>query len=81
MKNTNHARLMTPRVVADFAAGCVGGACVGFLAGSIMLLQGNFVKVFVKIKVLKLPEMKCMCAYGVILPGEHLQVMWWWQRW
>ena len=24
-----------------------------------MLLQGNFVKVFVKIKVLKLPEVKC----------------------
>ena len=46
-----------------------------------MLLQGNFVKVFVKIKVLKLPEVKCMCTYGVTLPGEHLQVAWWWQRW
>ena len=46
-----------------------------------MLLQGNFVKVFVKIKVLKLPEVRCMCTYGVTLPGEHLQVAWWWQRW
>ena len=72
MKNTNHARLMTPRVVAGFAAGCIGGACVGFLAGSIMFLQGNFVKVFMKIKVLKSPEVKCMCTYGVILPGRTL---------
>ena len=22
-----------------------------------------------------------MCTYGVTLPGEHLQVAWWWQRW
>ena len=54
MKNTNRAHLITPRVVAGFAAGCIGGACVGFLAGSIMLLQGNFVKVFVKIKSVKI---------------------------
>ena len=46
-----------------------------------MLLQGNFVKVFVKTKVLKLSGVKCMCTYGVTLPGEHLQVAWWWQRW
>ena len=76
--NTNRACLMTPRVVAGFAAGFVSGACVGFLAGSTMLLQGNFVKVFIKIKVLKLPEVKCTCTYGVTLPGEHLQVAWWW---
>ena len=38
MKNTNHARLMTPRVVASFAAGFIGGACAGFLVGSIMFL-------------------------------------------
>ena len=38
MKNTNRACLMTPRVVAGFAAGFVGGACVYFLAGSIMFL-------------------------------------------
>ena len=44
MKNTNCAHLMTLHVVASFVAGCVGGACVGFLAGSTMLLQGNFVK-------------------------------------
>ena len=73
--NTNRARLMTLCVAAGFAAGFIDGACVGFLAGSIMLLQGNFVKVFVKIKVLKLPEVKCMCTYGVTLPGEHLQVV------
>ena len=76
--NTNHACLMTPRVAAGFAAGFISGACVGFLAGSTMLLQGNFVKVFIKIKVLKLPEVKCICTYGVPLPGEHLQVAWWW---
>ena len=76
--NTNRACLMTPHVAAGFAAGFVSGACVGFLAGSTMLLQGNFVKVFIKIKVLKLPEVKCICTYGVTLPGEHLQVAWWW---
>ena len=81
MENTNRARLMRPRVAAGFAAGSVGGACAGFLAGSTMFLKGNFVKVFVKIKVLKLPEVKCMCPYGVTLPGKHLQVAWWWQRW
>ena len=58
MKNTNRACLMTPRVVAGFTAGCISLACVGFLAGSIMFLQGNIVKVFVKIKVLKSPGVK-----------------------
>ena len=81
MKNTNRARLMTPRVVSGFAAGCVGGACFGFLAGSIMFLQGSIVKVFVKIKVLKSPGVKCQCTYGVTLPREYLQVAGWWQRW
>ena len=81
MKNTNRARLMRPRVAAGFAVGSLAGACVGFLAGSTMLLQENFVKVFIKIKVLKLPEVKCSCTYCVTLPGEHLQVAWWWQRW
>ena len=80
MKNTNRARLMTPRVVASFAAGCVGGAGVGFLAGSIMFLQGNIVKVFVKIKVLKSPGVRCQCTYGVTIPREYLQVARWWQR-
>ena len=74
MKNANRARLMRPRVPAGFAADSLAGVCVGFLAGSTMLLQGNFVKVFIKIKVLKLPEVKSMCTYGVTLPGEHLQV-------
>ena len=81
MKNTNRACLMTPRVAAGFAAGFVGGACVGFLAGSIMFLQGKIVKVFVKIKVLKSPEVKCQCTYGVTIPREYLQVARWWQRW
>ena len=78
MENTNRVRLIRPRVAASFAAGSVGRACAGFLTGSTMLLQGNFVKVFIKIKVLKLPEVKCICTYGVTLPGEHLQVAWWW---
>ena len=81
MENTNRACLMRPRVAAGFAAGSVGRACAGFLAGSTMFLQGNIVKMFVKIKVLKSSEVKCMCTYGVILPGKHLQVAWWWQRW
>ena len=59
MENTNRARLMRPRVAAGFAADSLAGACVGFLAGSTMLLQGNFVKVFIKIKVLKSPRVKC----------------------
>ena len=78
MENTNRVRLIRPCVAAGFAAGSVGRACASFLAGSTMLLQGNFVKVFIKIKVLKLPEVKCICTYGVTLPGEHLQVAWWW---
>ena len=53
MENTNRAHLMRPRVAAGFTAGSVGGACVGFLAGSTMFLQGNVVKVFVQMKVLK----------------------------
>ena len=65
MKNTNRARLMTPCVVAGFPAGFIGGACAGFLAGSIMFLQGNIVKVFVKIKVLKSPGVRCQCTYMV----------------
>ena len=80
-KNTNRARLPRLHVVAGFAAGFIGGACTGFLAGSIMFLQGNNVKVFVKIKVLKSQEVKCRCTYGVTLPREYLQVVGWWQRW
>ena len=44
MENTNRVRLVRPRVAAGFAAGSVGRACAGFLAGSIMFLQGSFVK-------------------------------------
>ena len=74
MENTNRARLMKPRVAAGFAAGSVGRACAGFLAGSTMFLQGSFVKVFVKIKVLKSPGMECQCTYGVTIPRQYLQV-------
>ena len=81
MENTNRAHLMRPRVAAGFAAGSVGGACAGFLAGSTMFLQGNFVKVFVKIKVLKSPGVKCQYTYGVTIPREYLQVAGRWQRW
>ena len=45
-----------------------------------MFLQGNSVKVFIKIQVLKSQGAKCRCTYGVILPGEYLQVARWWQR-
>ena len=45
-----------------------------------MFLQGNSVKVFIKIQVLKSQGVKCRCTYGVILPGEYLQVARWWQR-
>ena len=79
--NTNHARLPRLHVVASFAAGFIGGACTGFRAGSIMFLQGNIMKVFVKIKVLKSQEVKCRCTYGVTLPRGYLQVVGWWQRW
>ena len=79
--NTNRARLPRLRVVAGFAAGFIGGACTGFRVGSIMFLQGNIVKVFVKIKVLKSQGVKCRCTYGVTLPREYLQVAGWWQRW
>ena len=72
---------MRPHVAAGFAAGSVGGACAGFLAGSTMFLKGNFVKVFVKIKVLKSPGVKCQCTYGVTIPREYLQVAGRWQRW
>ena len=81
MENTNRACLMRPRVTAGLAAGSVGGACAGFLAGSTMFLQGNFVKVFIKIKVLKSPGVKCQCTYGVTIPREYLQVAWRWQLW
>ena len=77
MENTNRARLMEPRVVAGCVAGSVGGACAGFLVGSTMFLQGNFVKVFVKIKVLKSQGVKCKCTYGVTIPREYLQVARW----
>ena len=49
--------------------------------GSIMFLQGNSVKVFIKIQVLKSQGAKCRCMYGVTLPEEYLQVARWWQRW
>ena len=81
MENTNRACLMRPRVAAGFAAGSVGGACASFLAGLTMFLQGNFVKVFVKIKVLKSPGVKCQCTYGDTIPREYLQVTGRWQRW
>ena len=77
MENTNRVRLIRLRVVASFAAGFVGGACTGFLAGSIMFLQGNIVKVFVKIKVLKSQGAKCRCTYGATIPREYLQVARW----
>ena len=57
-----------------FATGSLAGACAGFLAGSIMFLQGSFVKMFVKIKVLQSPGMKCQCTYGVTIPRQYLQV-------
>ena len=74
MENTNHVRLIRPRVAAGFAIGSVGRACAGFLAGSIMFLQRSFVKMFVKIKVLQSPGMKCQCTYGVTTPRQYLQV-------
>ena len=74
MENTNRVHLIRPRVAAGFAAGSVGRACAGFLAGSIMFLQGSFVKMFVKIKVLQSPGMKCQCTYGVTIPRQYLQV-------
>ena len=36
--------------------------------------------VYKKIQVLKSQGVKCRCTYGVILPGEYLQVARWWQR-
>ena len=81
MENTNCARLMRPRVAAGFAAGSVGGACAGFLAGSTMFLQGNIVKMFVKVKELKSQGVKCRCTYGVTPPRGYSQVARWWQGW
>ena len=78
--NTNRACFGRLCVLAGFTTGFVGGACTGLRAGSIMFLQGNSVKVFIKIQVLKSQEAKCRCTYGVILPGEYLQVVRWWQR-
>ena len=78
--STNRAHFPRLCVAAGFATGFVGGACIGFRAGSIMFLQGNNVKVFMKIKVLKSQGVKCMCTYGVTLPREYLQVARWWQR-
>ena len=79
MENTNRARLMRPCVAAGFAAGSVGGACAGFLAGSTMFLQGNIVKMFVKVKELKSQGVKCRCTYGVTPPRGYSQVARWWQ--
>ena len=45
-----------------------------------MFLQGNSVKVFIKLKVLKSQGAKRKCTYGVTLPREYLQVARWWQR-
>ena len=45
-----------------------------------MFLQGNIVKVFVKIKVLKSQGVQCQCTYSVTLPRGYLQVARWWQR-
>ena len=74
MKNANRARLMRPHVPVGFATDSLTGVCAGFLAGSIMFLQGSFVKMFVKIKVLQSPGMKCQCTYGVTIPRQYLQV-------
>ena len=68
MKNANRARLKRPHVPVGFATDSLAGACAGFLAGSIMFLQGSFVKMFVKIKVLQSPGMKCQCTL------QYLQV-------
>ena len=81
MENTNRARLMRPRVAAGFTAGSIGGACVGFLAGSTMFLQGNIVKMFVKMKKLKSQGVKGKCTYAVTLPKGYSQVARWWQGW
>ena len=72
--STNCARFPRLCVMAGFAVGFAGGACIGFRAGSIMFLQGNNVKVFVKIKVSKSQGVKCRCTYGVTLPRGYLQV-------
>ena len=79
--STNRAGFPRLCVAAGFATGFAGGACTGFRVGSIMFLQGNNVKVFVKIKVLKSQGVKCRCTYGVTLPRRYLQVARWWQRW
>ena len=81
MESTNRARLMKPCVAAGFTAGSVGGACVGFMAGSTMFLQGNVVKVFMQMKVLKQQGVRCRCTYGVTLPRGYLQLARWWQGW
>ena len=79
--STNRACFPRLCVAAGFATAFAGGACIGFQVGSIMFLQGNNVKVFVKIKVLKSQGVKCRCTYGVTLPRGYLQVVRWWQRW
>ena len=78
--STNHARFGMPRVLAGFTTGFACGASTGLRAGSIIFLQGNSVKVFIKIQVLKSQGAKCKCTYGVILPREYLQVARWWQQ-
>ena len=68
---TNRARFPRLCVAAGFATGFAGGACTGFQAGSIMFLQGNNVKVFVKMKVLKSQGVKCRCTYVLYLGDTY----------
>ena len=78
--STNHACFGMLCVLAGFTTGFACWASTGLRAGSIMFLQGNSVKIFIKIQVLKSQGAKCRCTYGVILPGEYLQVARWWQQ-
>ena len=79
--STNCAHFGIPCVLAGFTTGFACGASTGLRAGSIIFLQGNSVKVFIKIQVLKSQGAKCRCTYGVTLPGEYLQIARWWQQW
>ena len=49
VNSTNRAHFERPWVVAGFITGFAGGPSTGLRAGLIMLLQGNSVKVFIKI--------------------------------
>ena len=60
--STNHACFGRLCAVTGFITGFTGGACTGLRVGSIMLLQGNSVKVFIKIQVLKSQGAKCKSA-------------------